>query len=139
MKKPKTAPAPARPPRAKKPTPKTYYSEALGRRVTVPENDPEPEPHQALSQAILVAEDGLGGYELLGVVATPAEAAEIATGDWRRRLRLLDAGRAPMFVDTYKVFALARFDDDAMYRLVLELPEAPDAYTPFGAPRLRNE
>jgi hypothetical protein len=78
--------------RCEEPALKTYYSQALGRRVTIPEND----------QA---------GYEPIAVVSTPAEAAEVATSDYGRRLRLLDEERDPMFVDAYEVFVLARFDD----------------------------
>lgn len=65
--------------------------------------------HNTLSEgpgmAVLVAEFDGGSYELISIVATQAEAGEIAGFDMDRRMRQLNADGEPASPAAYKLWS----------------------------------
>ncbi|MEO7653184.1 MAG: hypothetical protein ABIZ80_22220 [Bryobacteraceae bacterium] len=71
-----------------------------------------------LGLAMLIVEDEDGHYEPVGVVASLAEAREVAQDDLRHRMKRLESDGDPLCPSTYKVWARG-IDGD--YRLAGEL------------------
>jgi hypothetical protein len=63
------------------------------------------EENTELGLAMLIVEDEDGAYEPVGVVATLAEAREIAEDDFGRRLAAVERDETPIVPAVYRVFS----------------------------------